>query len=408
MNIKQILIAMAILAAFSASATVSVTNVVCKQQSPWNGKVDIDYEVVSDDPEAEVYIYATGFDQDANQSMAVRSVTGDGADGPVKPGKYRMIWNVTTDYPGFNSTAFNVKISALTGGSPYMVVDLSGGADAHNYPVSYLNQIPSGGWTEEYKTTKMVLRLIPPGKFIMGSPSDEFGRDTGETLHEVTLTKPFYIGVFEVTQKQWKLVMDTDPSWQKADVYPVNKIGYNDIRGTINGASWPTHNQVDADTFMGRLRSKTNMLFDLPTEAQWEYACRAGSGTSWNNGTTITNRVSDGNLNKLGRYEGNRGDEYNPTFVGSFLPNVWGLYDMHGNVSEWCLDWYNREYPSTPVIDPVGPQTWGRSNGESRVFRNGDFRKYPSACRAATRNGISPAGDTQGYNFIGFRVVIAQ
>ena len=406
MNIKQILIALAIVAAFTASASVTVTNVVCKQQYPWNGKVDIDYEVISDDENAEAYIFATGFDQDANQSMAVRSVTGDGADGPVKPGKHSMIWNVTTDYPGFNSTAFSIKISALTGGSPYMVVDLSGGADAHNYPVSYLNQIPSGGWSDEYKTTKMVLRLVPPGKFMMGSPSDELRRNADEVLHEVTLTKAFYIGVFEVTQKQWELVMDTNPSWYKTgDDHPVERVGYNDIRGSINGASWPTHNQVDADTFMGRLRSKTNMLFDLPTEAQWEYACRAGSGSSWNNGTTITNYI-DGNLNKLGRYDGNRGN-YNHAVVGSYLSNVWGLYDMHGNVFEWCLDWYDGAYyTSTPVIDPVGPQTGGRDN--IRICRGGDLRKNAYECRSAARYHVSPAGDNGGYNFIGFRAVITQ
>ena len=403
MNIKQSFIALAAFIDLAANASVSVTNVVCKQQYPWNGKVDIDYEVVSDDSEAEVYIYATGFDQDANVSMAVRSVTGDGAEGPVKPGKHSMVWNVTTDYPGFNSTAFNVKISALTGGSPYMVIDLSGGEDAHSYPVSYLNQIPSGGWTEEYKTTKMVLRLIPPGKFMMGSPSDELGRGSGETLHEVTLTKPFYAGVFEVTQKQWQLVMGSNPSQYKGDTRPVECVSYNAIRGSINGAGWPAHNQVDADTFMGRLRSKVNMLFDLPTEAQWEYACRAGSGTSWNNGTTITNTYKDGNLNKLGRYSYNQSDEKGGyksghTAVGSYLPNVWGLYDMHGNVEEWCLDWYGN-YPTAPTTDPVGYST-----GSYRVFRGGNYSYSADYCRSGFRNYTGP---TYQY-YVGFRVFLVQ
>lgn len=397
MNIKQTLIAMAIVAAFTANASVTVTNVVCKQQTPWNGKVDISYEVKSDDENAEVYIYATGYDQDANQYMAVRSVTGDGADGPVKPGKHSMVWNVTTDYPGFNSTAFSVKISALTGGSPYLVVDLSGGADAHSYPVSYLNQIPSGGWTEEYKTTKMVLRLLPPGRFNMGSSS---------VNHEVTLTKPFYIGVFEVTQKQWELVMGTNPSQYKGDVRPVDYVTYDAIRGSINGASWPTHNQVDADTFMGRMRSKANMLFDLPTEAQWEYACRAGFETDFNNGTSLTNYVSDGNLNKLGRYYYNQSDkkggyENTHTTVGSYLPNVWGLYDMHGNVYEWCLDWYDT-YPTDPVTDPVGAEknvNWGR------VMRGGSWNTQSIDCTSYRRKLTSPSERTAQY---GFRIVLVQ
>ena len=399
MNIKQTLIAMAIVAAFTANASVTVTNVVCKQQTPWNGKVDISYEVKSDDANAEVYIYATGFDQDANQYMAVRSVTGDGADGPVKPGKHSMVWNVTTDYPGFNSTAFSVKISALTGGSPYLVVDLSGGADAHSYPVSYLNQIPSGGWTEEYKTTKMVLRLLPPGTFTMGSPSDERGRDSDENLHQVTLTKPFYVGVFEVTQKQWELVMGENPSWYKDDKKPVHNVKYNEIRGSVNGAGWPAHNQVDADTFMGRLRSKANMLFDLPTEAQWEYACRAGAGTAWNNGTTTTNSYSDGNLNKLGSYSKN--SDGMPTYVGSFLPNAWGLYDMHGNAREWCLDWYG-DYQSDLVIDPVGAKE--NKSGYDRVSRGGSYGDSAGSCRSATRIQYN----NNYYYLCGLRVVVGQ
>lgn len=402
MNIKQTLIAMAIVAAFTANASVTVTNVVCKQQTPWNGKVDISYEVKSDDANAEVYIYATGFDQDANQSMAVRSVTGDGADGPVKPGKHSMVWNVTTDYPGFNSTAFSVKISALTGGSPYLVVDLSGGADAHSYPISYLNQIPSGGWSDEYKTTKMVLRLVPPGKFMMGKPSDEYGDGK---LYEVTLTKPFYVGVFEVTQKQWELVMGTNPSSYKGDARPVDYVTYDAIRGTINGAGWPAHNQVDADTFMGRLRSKANMLFDLPTEAQWEYACRAGAGTAWNNGTTITNQYKDGNLNKLGRYSYNQSDNkggYNSgyTTVGSYLPNAWGLYDMHGNVCEWCLDWYDT-YPTEPTMDPTG----ANKNSNGRVVRGGASGDYAYQCCSGSR--WSRSSSYQHY-YIGLRVVVGQ
>ena len=414
MNIKQTLIAMAIVAAFTANASVTVTNVVCKQQTPWNGKVDISYEVKSDDENAEVYIYATGFDQDANQSMAVRSVTGDGADGPVKPGKHSMVWNVTTDYPGFNSTAFSVKISALTGGSPYLVVDLSGGADAHSYPVSYLNQIPSGGWSEEYKTTKMVLRLLPPGTFTMGSPSDALGSQSDATLHQVTLTKPFYIGVFEVTQKQWELVMGTNPSSYKGDARPVDSVSYNAIRGSVNGAAWPANNQVDADTFMGRMRSKANMLFDLPTEAQWEYACRAGSGTDLNNGTSITNAYGDGNLAKLGRYYYNQSDNkggYNSghTTVGSYLPNVWGLYDMHGNVYEWCLDQY-ATYPKEPVTDPVGA-----NSGSYRIVRGGGFycgsgsyALYTYHCSSCYRKSISPSGTSVGYKDLGFRMVLVQ
>jgi formylglycine-generating enzyme required for sulfatase activity len=279
-------------------------------------------------------------------------------------------------------------MTALTGGAPYMVVDLSGGVDALSYPVSYLSSVPAGGWTDEYKTTKLVLRLIPPGTFMMGSPSDELGRYSNETLHQVTLTKPFYIGVFELTQKQWQLVMGDTPSYYKGDTRPVEQVSYNTIRGSVNGAAWPTHNQVDANSFMGRLRSKVNMLFDLPTEAQWEYACRAGTSTALNSGKNLTGTQNCANMAEVGRYIGNTGDGkggYSQhTKVGSYLGNAWGLYDMHGNVHEWCIDWYVDNLGKSHVLDPSGA-----SSGTYRLWKGGCFNYenggYARACRSARR-----------------------
>ena len=409
MNMKTTMIALAALAmsgGIAAEAAVSVSNVVCQQQYPWNGKVDIDYEVFADDPSADVWVYATGFDKDANVSMGVRAISGDGAGAPVKPGKHRMTWDVTSDYPGFNSTAFTVKMTALTGGAPYMVVDLSGGVDALSYPVSYLSSVPAGGWTDEYKTTKLVLRLIPPGTFMMGSPSDELGRGSRETQHNVTLTKPFYIGIFELTQKQWQLVMDSTKGIRKiGDLIPANGVTYNEIRGTVNGSAWPAHNQVDANSFMGRLRSKVNMLFDLPTEAQWEYACRAGTATALNSGKNLTTTGNNfcANLDEVAWYRPRSG--LNPTTVGNYRENNWGLYDMHGNVVEWCLDWWQDDLGSTACIDPKGA-----SSGSSRVLRGGGFHTwgYPQSCRSATRQGYRPdyTDPNDGYGeCFGLRVV---
>lgn len=398
------------------SSAVGVSNVVCTQRYPGNGKVDIDYEVFADDPAADVWVYATGFDKDANVSMGVRAISGDGANAPVKPGKHRMTWDVTADYPGFNSTAFTVKMTALTGGAPYMVVDLSGGVDALSYPVSYLSSVPAGGWTDEYKTTKLVLRLIPPGTFMMGSPSDELGHNWCggygyEDLHKVKITKPFYIGVFELTQKQWQLVMGDTPSYYKGDARPVEKVSYNTIRGSVNGAAWPTHNQVDANSFMGRLRSKVNMLFDLPTEAQWEYACRAGTATALNSGKNLTGTQNCANVAEVGRYGGNNGDGkggYSQhTKVGLYLENAWGLYDMHGNVAEWCLDWWQANLGTSAKTDPKGA-----TSGSYRVMRGGSWRNdyyagYAAACRSAYRSSRYdhdyPNPSTSSYYF-GLRV----
>lgn len=402
----------------TAVRSVAVKNIVCAQRYPWNGMVDIDYEVVCDDPNADVWVYATGYDGDLNVSMAPRALSGDGAEGPVKPGKHRMTWNVTADYSGFATTSFSVKMCALTGGAPYMVVDLSGGVDALEYPVSYLDSVPAGGWTDEYKTTKMVFRLIPPGTFLMGSPNGELGRNSeyAEIQHKVTLTKPFYIGVFEVTQRQWFNVMGTSKGDCKTgDTVPANGVSFNDIRGTLDGAAWPAHNQVDADSFMGRLRSKANMMFDLPTESQWEYACRAGTTSALNNGKNLTttgdNRCT--NLDEVAWYYPRSGNY--PTTVGNYLPNAWGLYDMHGNVVEWCLDWLLNDWGSSAQIDPKGP-TSGQ-NG-CRVLRGGGCysdRGYiawdsswwgrPERCRSATRLAKSPSNNHHfSGDYFGFRV----
>ena len=388
---------------------VEVTNIKCTQRYPWNGMVDIDYTVKCEKADADVWVYPVGYDKDSNTTMAPRSLTGDGVNAPVKAGTHRMTWKVTDDYPDFNSTAFTVKMTALVGAAPYMVVDLSGGVDALSYPVSYLSSVPEGGWGDEYKTTKLVLRLIPPGSFMMGSPSDEYGRDSYEDLHGVVLTKPFYIGVFECTQKQYELVMGSNPANYKGDMRPVQYVSYNNIRGSANGAGWPTHNQVDANSFMGRLRSKVNMLFDLPTEAQWEYACRAGTSTSLNSGKNYDWGVNCNEVARWGRNAYNSGTDYKYdgkggytyyTVVGCYLENAWGLYDMHGNVCEMCRDFWNYGLGAAGVIDPVGASR-GYSSGDERSYRGG-YCTSSSDMRSAYRYGKMRAGNTS--EAVGFRV----
>lgn len=386
---------------------VYVTNIVAQQRYPWNGLVDIDYEVVASDPNADVWVWPQGFDNDMNVSMAPRALSGDGVNASVKPGTHRMTWDVSTDYPNFAASSFTVKMSAITGGAPYMVIDISGGVDAISYPITYLSTIPEGGWSTEYKTTKIVLRLCPPGTFKMGSPTDELGHNTGdwyryETLHQVTLTKPFYIGIFEITQKQYELVMGSNPSSYKGDTRPVEKVSYNTIRGSVNGAGWPSHNQVEANTFLGRLRSKANVLADLPTEAQWEYACRAGTATALNSGKNLKGTTTCTNLAEVGRYNQNRsstvGGYSEHTSVGCYLPNAWGIYDMHGNVFEWCLDWRAGDLGSNSVTDPVGP-----SSDSYRILHGGCWSWEAQYCRSAWRNYSTPS--TASYEY-GFRLVV--
>ena len=237
----------------------------------------------------------------------------------------------------------------------------------------------------------------------MGSPAGEVGRDDDyETQHSVTLTQAFYIGVFELTQKQWSLVMGSNPSSRTGDARPVERVSYNDIRGSSSGAGWPASDAVDASSFLGKLRARApGCAWDLPTEAQWEYACRAGTTTALNSGKSLANTGEDANMAEVGRYYYNKSDGkggYSEhTTAGSYLPNAWGLYDMHGNVWEWCLDWWQSSLGTSAATDPKGA-----SSGSFRVQRGGSWGYYADRCRSAYRCSIDDPSDANAY--LGFRL----
>ena len=405
MNVRNLITIVATTAILSAEAKISISNVVCQQQYPWNGKVDIDYEIIGDSSATNVYVYATGFDKTTNKTIEMRSVVGDGADAPIKVGKHRMTWDSTVDCPNLKSSAFSVTLTGFNGTPLYMVIDLSAGPDATNYPISYLPNEPIGGWTDEFKTYKMVFRLILPGTFTMGSPEDELGRGSNETQHKVTITRPFYIGIFEVTQKQYELIMGTNPSNYEGDARPVEYVSYDLIRGSNKGAGWPVNNEVDETSFMGKLRSKVKISFDLPTEAQWEYACRAGTMSALNSGKNLSDVYQCAEMAEVGRYcyneDDGKGGYGEHTTVGSYLPNAWGLYDMHGNVYEFCLDWFQSDLGNSAVTDPVGA-----ASGNYRIIRGGSCIYEAYICRSASR--YSHGEETSFCWCIGFRVAAVQ
>jgi formylglycine-generating enzyme required for sulfatase activity len=400
------------------------------------------------------------------------------------------------------------RLKAETQDDPRMPVRTEEG-----FVVSNLADVPPGGWTEEYKSTKLVLRRIPAGTFQMGSPAGELGRDADETQHAVTLTKDYYIGVFEVTMKQWERVTgrnagekhfkhnlsvrgDAAKQSKPSELHcrPVETITFYGIRenprtdletaralvakqapppesrakepgkkqgpGKTAGApeetvfdeaddpaaaaekareeeqkekmraksdaasalkqameqpshdpnvDWPAKDTVNADSFFGKLRAMTRLSgLDLPTEAQWEYACRAGTTTALNSGKDLTQRVNCPNLAEVGRFTFNvdpsdwwwykSWERLGSAVVGSYAPNKWGLYDMHGNVWEWCLYWYG-PYPAGAVTDPKGPPS-----GDVHVIRGGCWEEGARACRSANRGTGGIAAEATPY--FGFRVAL--
>ncbi|KGN80028.1 hypothetical protein HW49_05670 [Porphyromonadaceae bacterium COT-184 OH4590] len=223
---------------------------------------------------------------------------------------------------------------------------------------------------------------IPAGDFFMGSPENEVDRAVSETKHKVILDG-FYMSKYEVTQAQWKAVMETDttPSFFKGDNLPVEMVNYEEV-----------HN------FIAKLNSVTGKNYRLPTEAEWEYACRAGTSTPFNTGNTIT--VQQANFDGTEPYNGAPVGEFREKSlpVGSFAPNAWGLYDMHGNIWEWCSDWYSNEYyNNSPEKNPQGPD-----RGYARIVRGGSWDEYAKQCRSAYRSAEDPK---LRFISLGFRLV---
>ncbi len=239
----------------------------------------------------------------------------------------------------------------------------------------------------------MKLVLIPAGKFLMGSPETEKGHESSEgPQREVTISKPFYMGVYEVTQEQYEAVMGKNPSTFKGAANPAETV------------SWE-----DAVAFCQALSRKTGKMVSLPTEAQWEYACRAGSKTRFSFGDSDADLYRYGNYcdksNTSGymRRDKDHNDGHDKTApVGSFRPNAFGLYDMHGNVSEWCNDWYAVSYANAKNQDPQGPDS--ASYPSCRVFRGGSSYDKPAGCRSAYRGAFMMGERIEGD--LGFRVSV--
>ena len=347
-------------AAFAATPTI--TGVTAQQRYPWNGKVDISYTVTGDIAEEAkqkavlTSLKVTAQDKVANTTYTATKLSGDRT---LTAGTHKFVWDLDAEGLSFKSSNVVFKVSCETTPALYCVIDLSAGANATSYPVTYLAAPPSGGFNvDAYKLTKLVLRRVAKGSNSAGG----------------SMSKDMWVGIFEVTQKQWLLVMGSYPS------------GSYGTGGTANATNdrYPIEGVTllygDDTSFLSKVSSKsgvTNMR--RASASEWEYACRGGTTTDLNNGTSLSlanaNKVAWWGKSVSGATSYNN---WRPTIVGSYAPNNWGLYDMHGNVSEgtshyeymvgggyYCF--HGGNYGSS--LDEIKPTAFQRGmSGGFRVF----------------------------------------
>ena len=262
--------------------------------------------------------------------------------------------------------------------APYRIVDLTTGVVTYSQIISDLDT------NDAYKTTHLVLKRIEAGSFEMGDQVGGHGADE-LPVHTVGITQAFYMGVFEVTQKQWNLVEGNWPSeWRlNPDKRPVEMVSWDDIK--VSGG------------FMDTLSSLASMSFRLPTEAEWEYSCKAGTSTNYSYGDTENGAWMWYDFNS----DTGNGSQTHEVATTTSKPNPWGLYDMHGNVLEWCEDWYDATYYDvSPTDDPQGP-----ASGDWHIFRGGSWKQAGDLCRSPLRLKGVPIGKN---DCIGFRVVVTE
>ena len=358
----------------------------------------------------------------SGEPFALDALEGDGSCGVTfSAGVKRVTWDASVDKPNIESN--NVKFGIIgldvTDAADYLVLDLNNFTMSYNMAGPDLVHDTQGNC----KTWKIWFKRINAGTFYMGSATDEPGRQpTGyyEDKHEVTITKPFYIGVFECTEAQYAAITDSTSSSK----FPKVQIKFEDMRGSKYGVTWPTYTdrRVDANSFFGKMRQKTGygLKFDLPTEAQWEMAARdKGDGTYpgdyvWNDGSPfgktniddtdpanpiITQYVDYSDLTNLAWYADQTGDKGTVHEVGLKRPGINGLYDIHGNAWEQCIDRMLPHLNTSPVTDPVG----GSTAKNLAVVKGGSIYKTdpPNHCRIAMRQQKNAKN-----NNVGFRIAI--
>ncbi len=343
---------------------------------------------------------------------------------------HRIEWLADRDWAGrvMAAGALTVTLRAWTREVPpdYLVVDLRMTNTATCSTLRYYADaafIPGGVTNDLYKTKKLVMRRIPASGAIwrMGSPSDETGRSTGqvEPEHYVSFESDYYMGVYPVTMGQYRQLCGITPATAMSsfdmsiitnfDAHPAGGISYaynnkDASSAYLRNATWPSSTAWSRSNFysrgpLARLYDISGIPFDLPTEAQWEYACRAGVDTAYNSGkacTTTGETSACPNMDEVGWYSANTSTTQP---VGLKRANLWGLYDMHGNVWEWCLDWYDtisETASSAPVSEPLGAAS---GTDDKRVRRGGGYSSGAKYCRSASRGNAVNTGNYLNHGF---------
>lgn len=425
MNLKMCFcLLVAALAGLSVFAEAPIVSNVRMSQDTESPAVFISYDLDGADAIITLDVTTNGV---SVGGKALRRVAG-AVNRKVETGTgLKIVWRPDVSCPNaLLSDRAVAKVSVWTEANPpnYMVVSLDGLKDLAYYENE--DSLPDGIGSDVYRTTKIVMRRIPAKGIVwrMGS-SDADGVDASdETTHYVKLTKDYWMGVFPLTQGQ-----AASGGWsgnyfkgEFAKLRPADMLYFLTLRDNYDtrgvGTNWPAASAVDAhavrsSSIIGKLRALTDVEFDLPTEAQWEYACRAGGEPQW---YTVGGVAKD--FGVIARYKGNHTDAsatgdprdgHGSAIVGSYLPNDWGLYDMLGNVYEVCLDRYDANYAmpegadlaTTVFEDPVGAVFDGTN--VKRVQRGGEFSSEKNACRVSRR--FSASEDSRYQWNIGARLV---
>ncbi len=417
MGRSMIVLPLALLAGSAAYAARPSIGTVVVGQDPVTRMVTVDYTLANGPAVVTMDVRTNGVSVggrnlrrmagDVNRKVATAAgqITWMPEDGLLADGRVEI-------------AATNVVVTAWALDAPpdYMVADLCFTSTVKFYPSA--EALPEDVTNDMFKTDFLVMRKIPANGVIwrMGSPTTVAQRQDNETPHYVKFTNDYYIGVFEVTQRQYERVFGSPTSsganchWTFTNVTdwacrPIEGIKWDYLRGSQNG--WPDKMHDNSPSFgPGKFRSFTGIAFDLPTEAQWEYACRAGTGTVWYDGK---NSYVKANFEKLAWYDENAAEGYGEAQthpVGMKKPNAWGLYDMYGNVQEWCLDWYETPYSvddaeANLVVDPTGPAADYNADGTinyRRIARGGSFKQAYWRSYSAYRNAANKnTEDTYGF-----------